>query len=235
MGVMTRSYPEFEPGEPCANEVQLEYFERGRRVSNSVVNDAGRNRFLKLFVYLSFFFFLPLFTGCGYQFGQGSLPHCYQTVSVPYVEGDEFGQFTACLIKEVSRSGALTYCSEGGDLILKVFLCDCYEDNIGFRYDRKKERDEKERLRKSIIPVEARATLVAEVTVVDATSGCTVLGPAKILGSVDFDHDYYYSRHGINTFSLGQLTEVESARDDVKRPLYVVLAKKITEFLVNSW
>lgn len=187
---------------------------------------------------------------CGYQFGQGSLPSKYQTISVPYVEGDISGELTAILIKQISRSGSFRYVSDNGDLILYVTLCDCSEENIGFSYDTKKNKDDKHRRKDgkkdnsgcnkrdfnhSIIPIESRATIIAEVTVVDCSSGCTVLGPAKLIASVDFDHDYYYSPNKINVFSLGQLTDVDEARDAVLTPLYRALAEKITEYIIHSW
>ena len=194
---------------------------------------------------------LLLSLSCGYQFGQGSLPTKYQTICIPYVEGDVSGELTAILIKQISRSGGFRYVRDNGDLILYVTLCDCSEENIGFCYDTKKNKDDKhgkkdERrdsgdccknrdFNHSVIPIESRATILAEVTVVDSSSGCNVLGPAKLLASVDFDHDYYYSPDKINEFSLGQLTDVDAARDAVQTPLYTVLAEKITEYIIHSW
>jgi hypothetical protein len=192
---------------------------------------------------------LPLIfnLSCGYQFGQGCLLTKYQTMSIPYVIGDTTGELTAILIKQISRSSAFRYVREGGDLVLNVSLCECSEENIGFCYDTKKDkndREDKERdsrecrkreFNHSIIPIESRATIIAEVTVIDCSSGCNVLGPAKLFASVDFDHDYYYSPDRINVFSLGQLTDVDAARDAVQTPLYTALAEKISEYILHSW
>lgn len=211
---------------------------------------------LRLFIILLFLFS----TSCGYQFGQGRLPAKYHTICIPYVDGDTTGELTAALIKQITRSGAFRYVREGGDLLLNVSVCECAEDNIGFRYDRKREekketkseenddanpevetpkeeKDEKlrEKLNHSIIPIETRAYITAEVCVVDNCTGSTLLGPVRLLASVDFDHEYYYSPNQINSFSLGQLTDIETARDAVQRPLYNALAEKITAYIVHSW
>lgn len=91
-----------------------------------------------------------------------------------------------------------------------------------------------EKLSHDIIPIETRATLAAEVTLM-SSSGTTLLGPVRIYASVDFDHDYYFSPHHINVTSLGQLTDIYSARDAVKTPLFRALAEKITQYITQSW
>jgi len=50
--ILTRSRPEFEPGEAGAEAAQLEQVERCRRVSNSEADDAVKNQFLNLFGYI---------------------------------------------------------------------------------------------------------------------------------------------------------------------------------------
>ncbi len=187
-----------------------------------------------IWIALTFFF-----SGCGYHFGQGSLPSQYHTMTVPYVCGDHTGILTSSLIKELSRSGAFLYHQDCADLILKVSIVDYSEDNIGYRYDVKDDdnnHDEHIKINKrSIIPVETRLTVFAEVTVVEACSGCIKLGPAQIRASVDYDHDYYYSPLEINQYSLGQLTDAEEARCSVMSPLSKVLAEKIVDLVVHSW
>lgn len=193
---------------------------------------------------LKYWIALTLFlTSCGYHFGQGSLPSQYHTMTVPYVCGDSTGELTSSLIKELSRSGAFIYHQECADLILRVSIVDYYEDNIGYRYDVKDhdgdgedyEEHKKKINKRSIIPVETRISVLAEVSVVEACSGCVKLGPAQLKASIDYDHDYYYSPLEINQFSLGQLTDVEEARCSVMRPLSKVLAEKIIDLVVHSW
>lgn len=159
------------------------------------------------------------------------LPSRYSTISVPYIEGDVDGSFTAALIRGITISGAFEYRSCGGALILYVKQVDLDEENIGFRYDRKK----RGQLTKDIIPTETRTICTVEVSVVEAASGVTVLGPAILSGSVDFDHDYYFSRDGVNIFSLGQLSDIDAAYDAVQAPLNQVLTQKIVDYITQSW
>lgn len=188
-----------------------------------------------------------LITSCGYRFGQGAVISQYRTVTVPFVEGDRDGTFTAALVEDISRSGCLTYHCEGGELILYVTLLDLYDENVGYRYDRKKESKEndgdgeeengekEEVLTHSIIPIETRVHVLAEVTLVEACSGCEVLGPVQLHEFVDFDHDYYFSREGINVFSLGQVNDIDTAHDDVFKPLSHKLAQKIVDYINAAW
>jgi hypothetical protein len=135
------------------------------------------------------------------------------------------------VINEISRSGSFQYLREGGALYLNMRVVDLSDENIGFRYDRKKKGE----LRRSVIPTETRITAQVEVNVQDASTGCILLGPARISASVDFDHDYYSSRNGINVFSLGQLNDIDSAYDAVRIPLDHALARKIVEYINDSW
>lgn len=178
-----------------------------------------------------------LFLGaCGYQFGQGSIVCKYTSISIPYISGDQTGEMTEALIREMSRSGALLYKNHSADLCLKVKILNFLEDNIGYMYGPDDNHGyEKKNNTNSIIPNETRITVIAQVEVIDSASGCVILGPGRLTASYDFDHDYYFSPDGINQTSLGQLTNMESAREAVIKPLSVVLAQKITDFVINSW
>lgn len=169
---------------------------------------------------------------CGYRVGYGEgLPACYRSISVPYVEGDQEGYLTAAIVKEIVRSGAFQYRHCGGSLILNVTELDIVEDNIGFRYDRRKRGT----LTSDIIPTETRMTIYVEVWVTDAASCCTVLGPVQLSASVDYDHDYYSSRDGVNIFSLGQLSDIDEAYDAAQTPLNRIIAMKIVDYITQSW
>jgi hypothetical protein len=172
-----------------------------------------------------------LLTSCGYHAGQGELASRYRSITIPYIDGDEYGEFTAILAKEISLSGPLRYDRCNGDLTLYVSVFDYDYDNIGFRYDRKHDGE----IEDSIIPTETRVEAIAEVSVIETASGCVLLGPVQIRAYLDFDHDYYYSRGEVNKFSLGQLTDYDAAVDGSFRPLYEVLAHKIADYLYDAW
>lgn len=170
-------------------------------------------------------------TSCGYRFGQGVVPSSYQTISVPYVCGDQDGSLTAAIINDFEKSGGLRFRSSGAQLVTKIKLIDLCDENIGFRYD----HDKKGRRTKSVVPTETRIRAVVELCVIDVCSQKVILGPVILSSSVDYDHDYYSSRDGINTFSLGQLSDIDEAREAVKTPLYRALARKIVEYINESW
>ena len=182
---------------------------------------------------LSFFLVLAslAMTGCCYQFGHGEFFEKYQTVSIPYAEADKRGELTAEVIKKISHSGGLQYVNQGGDLILKIRRIQGCEENLDFRYDRRKTG----RLKRSLIPTQTRAHASAEVCLVDALTGKTVRGPLCVNVSVEFDHTYYATWNEVNVFSLGQLNDIDAARDAVMRPLNQALAERIVDDLLNGW
>lgn len=172
-------------------------------------------------------------TGCGYRLGQGGVVESYKTITIPYALCDQDGRLTNALIKQMSESGALRYHPESADLSLLVRLVKEKDKNIGFRYDRPRKKEEE--LLDTIVPTETRRTVWCEVEVVDNYTGMVLIGPARISASVEFDHDYYSSRNGVNIFSLGQLGDIDAAYDACLTPLYEKLAEKITDYVNNSW
>lgn len=170
-------------------------------------------------------------TGCQYQFGRGDLSERYATISIPYAEGDLKGDLTTEVIRKLSSSGAFRYVSTGGDLTLKIKVIELSEENIGFRYDRKKSG----KLKKSIIPTETRVNALAEVSLIEAGTGKIVRGPVRITANAEFDHTYYTTRDKINVFSLGQLSDIDAARDAAMTPLNRALAERIVDYVLNSW
>ena len=184
-----------------------------------------------LYKNLHFILLLLLLSSCGYRFGHGGISETYYSFSVPYVEGDRHGRLTGAIIRELSTRGSLAYCQSGADLILRVTILNISEENIGFRYDRDKIGD----VRNAVIPSESRISGFVEVTVVDTETCCEIMGPIRISASVDYDHDYVAGPEGVNIFSLGQLTDQDTARDAVKRPLHEALAEKIVDYVSNAW
>jgi len=182
-------------------------------------------------VILAFLPFLLLISSCGYHYGEGSLSSNYSTISVPYIKGDTYGELTAALIKEITRSGSLRYKRSGGDLVFEIAILDFKEEDIGFRYDRQKDG----RREKNTIPTETRITAITEVSLFECCSGERVFGPRKIQASVDFDHNYYFGSDHLSRVSLGQVTDIDAARDSVRTPLFNHLAEKIVDTVINSW
>ena len=152
-------------------------------------------------------------------------------MSIPFVEGDLDGELTAELIRQVAQSGAFEYRKEGGALLLQVDVIDTSDENIGFRYDQNK----KGKIKKRLISDETRTSILVEVSVKEVGTGTILLGPARLSANVEFDHDYYSSRNGVNIFSLGQLTDYDEAHNAARRPLHYALARKIVDYLNNNW
>ena len=190
------------------------------------VNKHSLRKLLILLAFVGFFI-----SGCQYQFGHGELSNKYQSISVPYVIGDKEGDLTAEIIKRIEKSGAFRYTSSGGDLILYVKVKDYSNEDVGYRYDRKKHG----KLKKAIIPAETRLNIFAEVSLKDAATGEILRGPSTLTASIDFDHDFYFTRHEINVFSLGQLNDIDAAEDAVIKPLNRNLAERIVAYVTNSW
>lgn len=168
--------------------------------------------------------------GCGYHFGPTGLASAYKTVSVPFVQNDPHGELTATLIREITTTGTYTYCQYGGELELAVTLVDIVDENVAYRYEK-----ETRKVKRSTVPSETRLTAIAEVVLVETATGRCLVGPARIGGSVVFDHDYYTSPDAVNVFSLGQLTDIEQAQEAALTPLFQVLARNINEYIRNVW
>ena len=171
---------------------------------------------------------LLILSACGYRFGQGELLNSYQTVSIPYIIGDTYGEFTAAVIKKVSETTNLSYVNDGGDLILQIKILEIKDENVGFRY----ERNKKGQLIHYIIPTETRLLALGEIQMVDAETGSIVTGPYQFSANIVFDHDYYSSRNAINIFSLGQLIDYDAAYDAALRPLSQAFADKVADILL---
>lgn len=174
---------------------------------------------------------LLLFSSCGWHVGEGEFYQNYQTITVPFVDGDWQGIMTRSLVNQLATDSSFRLLNDGGDLTLLVKLKDVEEDNVGFRYDQKKSG----KLIKYIIPTETRLSLLADVTLIDQTTGCALFGPVLFEANYDFDHDYYSARNSVNIFSLGQLTDYDEALEAALKPLYQELAKKIVDYIKSAW
>lgn len=168
-----------------------------------------------------------LLSSCGYRPGYGSFLDRYSTLSVPFVAGDLDGNLTAELVRAVASSLTFDHYSTEGELLLIVKLVDVDDENIGFRY----EHLHGKKYKRSIIPVETRMTATAEITLVNAATGCSLISPAKVTAFYDFDHEYNATKHDSNTFSLGQLSDSDAAFAVARMSLNRLLAQKIVEYI----
>nr|NGX46611.1 hypothetical protein [Chlamydiota bacterium] len=91
------------------------------------------------------YLFLLLLTGsCGYHFERGP----DRTISVSYAIGEQEGELTDALVREVASSPGFTYVRNGGELCLQIKIIGNSDDKIGFNYDRD---DKSGKLRKNLI------------------------------------------------------------------------------------
>jgi hypothetical protein len=176
----------------------------------------------------AFFFSLFLATSCSSASFHSELDDNKPTLQIPYVEGDRTGRLTDVLCESIEKSGFFSYAPSGGDYTLKVRLCDSKYENLGFRYDPKKED------RKKIIPNETRSKLLAEVTVINSLNNKVIIGPAYILASCEWDHQNYSIDNDINRFSMGQLSDIDTAQNVLDIPLYRNMAKEISLYLTTQ-
>jgi hypothetical protein len=135
------------------------------------------------------------------------------------------------LIRELATSGCFEYVNSGGSYELIVSVLDSNEENIGFRYDVNKEGQRTD----TIIPVETRSRILAEFSLVERCSCDVVLGPVRVSAFAEYDHDFNSAGGGVNRFSLGQLTDVEAAQEAVPDLVGRVLARRIVDYLKNTW
>jgi hypothetical protein len=170
-------------------------------------------------------------SGCGYRWGADSEILHDRTLSVPFIEGDCEGELTAEVIRELIATGEVEYSHHCGELTLEVRLIDLREENIGFRYD----REGAGQLTNTVIPSEARLTALAEVTVTKSVNGVIMIGPDLVTASIEYDHDYYSNQGGVNLFSLGQLNDIDLAKQAARRPLYRALGRAIAQHVIHSW
>lgn len=182
-------------------------------------------------VYLLALFFIAALPGCGYNLGSGDLIRRYQTINVPYMECDQDGVFTSTLIHQIALNTGLRSVNCGGDLCLKTRLICPKAENIGFRYDTEK----CDKRAPWLIPTEARLWVSAEIQLIDRTTGESLIGPLIVSVYIEFDHEYYLSRNGVNVFSLGQVTDIREATDAAQLPLAEALAKKIVDTIYYAW
>ena len=171
-------------------------------------------------------------TGCRYHFGHGDLTKNYQTITVPYIEGDFDGDFTEKLVHQLGTSNGFIHKLSGGELTLLVKLIEYKSNDIGYRYDTE---DITGVLEDKLVPAETRIKALAEVSLIENTTEKKIIDSKLVMANIDFDHDYYSNIGGLNSFSLGQVNDIETAEEIAKRSLNKILAEKIVDNIVNYW
>jgi Lipopolysaccharide-assembly len=173
------------------------------------------------------------FSSCGYHTAASDDK---TSISIPYVEGDAQGQFTAELIRQITNSNHYDFVKNDGDLVLKVVLEGDKSDIIGFQYD---ETPKKGEIEKNLMANENRRSLTAQVTLTDACTEKVIVGPVNITASTDYDYIDVNSLKEVSlineqgkpertiSFSLGQLDSIEGAQDAALTPVYRLLAQKV--------
>lgn len=169
---------------------------------------------------------------CGYRStAETNALSSYQTMTVPYVEGDAEGQITQQVIATLTESGAWKYRTLEADLILKVKIIDTKIEDVGYnRYYFRSRRPER-----WMVPNERLYSILAEVSVIEASTSKVLLGPVKRSARVKYDFDPEFDTTDLLPFSLGQFNFVENAQNIAKKPLNEKLAQNIVDYLLNSW
>jgi hypothetical protein len=170
---------------------------------------------------------------CGYRLGNGAIAERYSTISVPYVEGDFEGDFTAILTQKIVTQGKLAYRPYGADLVLKASLLSPRDTTIEFRYAPPDKQDD--RKKNIVVSNAARMALAAQIALIDQATGETILGPITLCRSIDYDYEPDLGKVNFHHFSLGQLEMQNLAQEAALPSLYVLLAETIADFVNNSW
>ncbi|MBS0627845.1 MAG: hypothetical protein JSS09_06500 [Verrucomicrobia bacterium] len=178
-------------------------------------------------------------SSCGYHYSSGDEFESSRTISIPYISGDPEGLLNNELAYQLSVSGEFSCVQSGGDLVLQVVLISDTHERIGFRYDRDNPSGA---LEKNLLGVEDCRSVIAEVSLIESSSGKIILGPSEVRASVDYDYtdpgsprDLLFAKtQPIMPFSLGQLDSQEGAYDDAARPLFKQLSQKIVMGVVSK-
>ena len=185
-----------------------------------------------------------LLTSCGYRWQPEFPDSARPTVTVPYVIGDEEGQFTAEIIGALSRSGLVDVLNYGGDYTLQIAILASGSETIGYRRDQQKVDNKKMR---NLLAVEGRRNMTIEAILYKGGTEEIVSGPYKISSGAEYDYldgdsiqDLTFIGPDGNLitvlpFSLGQLEPSESAQEAAAKPLYTRLAQKIVDAIASVW
>ncbi len=185
---------------------------------------------------------LLVLAGCHYRFEDQVCEERRVSLTIPYVQGDTDGMLTDELTRQCAQSGLFECVQNGGEYTLKVKMIADSNNRIGYRYDRNAQTGQ---VKKNLIPVEYRRSVLAEVTFIRSCSEEVIFGPEAIFADGEFDSvnpsvldDLTFVnplgiREKIIQFSLGQLDSEEGGTDNVRVPLYRQLAQSIVDGMIN--
>ena len=179
---------------------------------------------------------LLFLSSCGYHYSSPSGGGA--SVSIPYIHGDSDAILNNELMYALASSGEFKVEQSGGKYLLKILLLSDVNDRVGFRYDRDNPDGH---LEKNLLGVENRRTIEAEVSLIEVSSGKSIVSEQKVTASVVYDYtdpgsprDLLFSeKDPIIQFSLGQLDSYEGAFDDCSKSIYRQLSQKIVMGLMG--
>lgn len=180
---------------------------------------------------LSLVLALSTLASCGYQMGSSALFHRYRTITIPYVWGDPYGQFSSELVKQVASRGCLRYVQSCGEIALNVNLFEKIRTPVGFRY----EQNDAGSLGKRLVASEDRLVLEASVQLVDTHTGQVIRGPLCFSAFVDYDFEPESTPQNLTEFSLGQVDYRDAGEAVAKIALYRKLAIQIADYLNQAF
>jgi len=193
--------------------------------------------------FLKVFSLLLILTGCGYHWDDpDQLSLTFQTVSIPYIAGDEEGKMTDALVKALGQSSHFSYSSEG-ELTLQASIASDNYSNIGWQYDR--EPVSGQRINR-LVPNEGRREITLRFSLVSEKTGKVLYGPFTVTANTDFDFvdsdslldTSFLSQAGnqqsVLFFSLGQLDSKDGASESSSTPLFSKLAHQVVEGMENT-
>jgi hypothetical protein len=170
-----------------------------------------------------------LLVGCGYGPDSSCIARRYQTICVPYTEGELSGPLTGALARQLAQS-PYRYVSSEGSLTLYVNVVEVNRRPRGYRYDATVHN----KPTKLVVTAEEEVELVAEVRLVDST-GCPVLPCTRVRASLDYDFQPKETRTSQLAFSLGELDSVNAARQVAATAATDLLAQRIVDMLSTVW
>ncbi len=171
-----------------------------------------------------------LFSSCSYKFAPSVEHSSVQTVSIPFISGDEAGELTSRIVYAIEKLPSIRYVPDGGRYTLLVRIIDEDEEKIGYRFQPHKHVA----ARGKIIPSEGRAQALVEVQLIESGTKKVLIGPGYILGTCEFEHQNNSLNNDINKFSLGQLTDIDTTQDVLFIPLYRNTAEKVALWLQDN-
>jgi hypothetical protein len=182
-----------------------------------------------------------LAAGCGYHFDGNEIQSKTATISIPYIKVDLQGHLNTELVRALNHSGHFDCVQNGGELLLEASIIGDGDDRIGYRFDRNPQSGE---LRDNIIGTENRRTIIALVTLIEASTHAAIFGPQTVKAHADYDYVDSNSIRDLTfitkktvpekvlDFSLGQLDSIDGAHDDTSTLIYRHLAQKIVDGLL---